>query len=100
MPVIVVTAKDAVEDRDRGLDVSAHDSLRKPFSLPDEASAEPPRTMRACWALRAGRVGRVQKSHVSDVEPTQDCSSGCSTSFATTGDDVPQTLEWISLVSP
>jgi two-component system, OmpR family, response regulator len=34
-PVLLVTAKDAVEDRVRGLDAGADDYLAKPFALPE-----------------------------------------------------------------
>ena len=34
-PVLMVTARDAVEDRVRGLDTGADDYLTKPFSLPE-----------------------------------------------------------------
>jgi two-component system OmpR family response regulator len=35
MPVLILTARDAVEDRVRGLDAGADDYLVKPFSLPE-----------------------------------------------------------------
>jgi two-component system OmpR family response regulator len=35
MPVLILTAKDAVEDRVRGLDAGADDYLMKPFALPE-----------------------------------------------------------------
>ncbi len=35
MPVLILTAKDAVEDRVRGLDAGADDYLVKPFALPE-----------------------------------------------------------------
>lgn len=35
MPVIILTARDGVEDRVRGLDLGADDYLTKPFSLPE-----------------------------------------------------------------
>src|SRR5262245_13161747 len=34
-PVLMVTARDAVQDRVRGLDTGADDYLTKPFSLPE-----------------------------------------------------------------
>jgi two-component system, OmpR family, response regulator len=35
MPVLVLTARDAIEDRVRGLDLGADDYMVKPFSLPE-----------------------------------------------------------------
>ena len=35
MPVLILTAKDAVDDRVRGLDAGADDYLVKPFALPE-----------------------------------------------------------------
>src|SRR4051812_6722437 len=35
VPVLFVTARDAVEDRVRGLDVGADDYLTKPFAFPE-----------------------------------------------------------------
>lgn len=35
VPVIILTARDAVEDRVRGLDLGADDYIAKPFSLPE-----------------------------------------------------------------
>ena len=50
-PVIVVTARDAIEDRIRGLDAGADDYLVKPFDI-DELAAR----MRAALRRSAGRA--------------------------------------------
>src|SRR5665213_2110517 len=50
LPVLIVTARDAVQDRVAGLDAGADDYLVKPFDL-DELAAR----MRAVLRRRAGR---------------------------------------------
>ncbi|OGT88833.1 MAG: DNA-binding response regulator [Gammaproteobacteria bacterium RIFOXYA12_FULL_61_12] len=50
LPVLILTARDAVEDRVRGLDLGADDYLIKPFDL-DELTAR----LRAIGRRRAGR---------------------------------------------
>ena len=35
MPVLVLTARDAVDDRVRGLDLGADDYMVKPFAMPE-----------------------------------------------------------------
>lgn len=54
IPVIVITARDAIADRIRGLDAGADDYLVKPFDL-DELSAR----MRAVQRRHAGRAEPV-----------------------------------------
>ena len=54
IPVLVVTARDAVADRITGLDAGADDYLVKPFDL-DELAAR----MRALWRRRSGRTDPV-----------------------------------------
>jgi DNA-binding response OmpR family regulator len=54
MPVLIVTARDAVKDRVAGLDAGADDYLVKPFDL-DELSAR----VRAVLRRRAGRAASV-----------------------------------------
>lgn len=52
VPVVIITARDAVSDRVSGLDAGADDYLVKPFDL-DELSAR----VRAVARRRAGRAG-------------------------------------------
>jgi two-component system response regulator QseB len=54
IPVVIVTARDAVTDRVAGLDAGADDYLVKPFDL-DELAAR----IRALLRRRAGRAGPV-----------------------------------------
>ncbi|MFA7095966.1 MAG: response regulator transcription factor [Gammaproteobacteria bacterium] len=51
MPVIILTARDGVEDRVKGLDLGADDYLVKPFSLPELEA-------RVRALLRRGQGGR------------------------------------------
>ena len=51
VPVLIITARDAVSDRIRGLDAGADDYLVKPFDL-DELAAR----LRALLRRRAGRA--------------------------------------------
>ncbi len=51
LPVVILTARDAVEDRVRGLDLGADDYLVKPFDL-DELKAR----LRAVTRRKAGRA--------------------------------------------
>lgn len=60
MPILMLTARDIVEDRVRGLDAGADDYLTKPFSFA-ELSAR-------MWALiRRGVVERPNELQVSDL---------------------------------
>jgi two-component system response regulator QseB len=61
VPVLIVTARDAVTDRIAGLDAGADDYLVKPFDL-DELSAR----IRAVMRRKAGRVDSTLK--VGDLE--------------------------------
>ena len=61
VPVLVVTARDAVEDRVAGLDAGADDYLVKPFDL-DELAAR----VRAVLRRRAGRAAALVR--VGDLE--------------------------------
>ncbi len=60
VPVLMLTARDAVSDRVRGLDVGADDYLVKPFSF-DELSA------RVRALIRRGAVERPSELRVSDL---------------------------------
>lgn len=64
IPVLVVTARDAVGDRVRGLDAGADDYLVKPFDL-DELAAR----IRALLRRRAGRTDPIIKVGTLDVNP-------------------------------
>lgn len=66
VPVLLLTAKDAVEDRVQGLDAGADDYLVKPFALPELLAR-----MRAL--LRRGKVEIPQKLKLADLE--LDCGS-------------------------
>jgi two-component system OmpR family response regulator len=60
VPVLMLTARDAIEDRVRGLDVGADDYLVKPFSF-DELSA------RVRALIRRGAVERPSELRVADL---------------------------------
>jgi two-component system OmpR family response regulator len=59
-PVLMVTARDAVEDRVRGLDLGADDYLAKPFSLPELLA-------RVRALIRRGPVERPVMVRVGDL---------------------------------
>ena len=61
IPVLLLTARDAIEDRVHGLDVGADDYLVKPFAFP-ELSA------RVRALLRRGSSEMTSKSRVADLE--------------------------------
>jgi DNA-binding response OmpR family regulator len=60
-PVLVLTARDAVEDRVRGLDSGADDYLVKPFALPELLA-------RIRALLRRGRPSEVLRLKAADLE--------------------------------
>ena len=62
VPVLIITARDAVADRIAGLDAGADDYLVKPFDL-DELLARVRALLRRAAAAPAGRARRV------DVRP-------------------------------
>ncbi len=65
-PVLILTARDAVEDRVKGLDSGANDYLIKPFSF-DELSAR----LRAMTRTSFGRISNVLQ--IADL--TLDCAT-------------------------
>src|SRR5881409_1653810 len=60
-PVLILTAKDTVHDRVRGLDSGADDYLVKPFALPELLA-------RIRALLRRGRTDQVLKLRQDDLE--------------------------------
>jgi DNA-binding response OmpR family regulator len=60
-PVIILTAKDAVEDRVQGLDCGADDYLIKPFAFPELLA-------RIRALLRRGRMDQILKLQHEDLE--------------------------------
>src|SRR5260221_5462269 len=63
VPVVIVTARDAVSDRVAGLDAGADDYLVKPFDL-DELSAR----IRAVMRRRSGRADSVIKLGALEID--------------------------------
>ncbi len=61
IPVLILTARDTVEDRVIGLDTGADDYLVKPFAFPELAA-------RIRALLRRGRVEQLSRLKVSDLE--------------------------------
>jgi len=64
IPVLILTARDAVADRVQGLDTGADDYLVKPFDL-DELSAR----VRALLRRKAGRAGPVIQIGALTINP-------------------------------
>jgi len=64
MPVLVITARDAVADRVKGLDAGADDYLVKPFDL-DELSAR----IRALLRRQAGRASPLIENGALSLNP-------------------------------
>lgn len=60
-PVLILTAKDTVEDRVHGLDLGADDYLVKPFAFPELIA-------RIRALLRRGRMDQVLKLQLDDLE--------------------------------
>ncbi len=70
IPVLILTARDTVQDRVVGLDTGADDYLVKPFAFPELAA-------RIRALLRRGRAEPVSRLRVSDLE--LDVSARCVT---------------------
>lgn len=64
VPVLIITARDAVSDRIRGLDAGADDYLVKPFDL-DELAAR----LRALLRRRAGRASPLIEHGTLTLDP-------------------------------
>jgi DNA-binding response OmpR family regulator len=60
-PVLILTAKDTIDDRVRGLDSGADDYLVKPFAVPELLA-------RIRALLRRGRPDQILKLHQDDLE--------------------------------
>lgn len=60
-PVLILTAKDSIEDRVTGLDTGADDYLVKPFAFPELLA-------RIRALLRRGRTDRISKQRLADLE--------------------------------
>jgi DNA-binding response OmpR family regulator len=60
-PVLLLTSRDTLEDRVRGLDIGADDYLVKPFAFPELLAR-----MRAL--LRRGKADAVQIQKIADLE--------------------------------
>jgi DNA-binding response OmpR family regulator len=60
-PILLLTSRDALEDRVRGLDVGADDYLVKPFAFPELLAR-----MRAL--LRRGKTDATQRLKIGDLE--------------------------------
>ncbi len=60
-PVLILTARDGIDDRVRGLDLGADDYLVKPFAIPEVLA-------RVRALLRRGRPSEVFRLKVADLE--------------------------------
>ncbi len=65
IPVLIITARDAVEDRIKGLDAGADDYVLKPFDM-----AELLARMRAVLRRKSGTSGPVMSNGVIFLDPT------------------------------
>ena len=64
IPVLIITARDAVSDRIAGLDSGADDYIVKPFDL-DELAAR----IRAVQRRHAGRAGHIMRAGAVTLDP-------------------------------
>ena len=67
-PVLLLTSRDAVEDRVRGLDIGADDYLVKPFAFPELLA-------RIRALLRRGKPAIDERFKLADLELDQGCRS-------------------------
>lgn len=65
MPVLIITARDAVEDRIKGLDAGADDYLLKPFEITELLAR-----MRAVLRRKGGAAGPVMSNGLISLDPT------------------------------
>jgi two-component system, OmpR family, response regulator len=65
VPVVIITARDGVEDRIRGLDAGADDYVLKPFEM-----AELLARMRAVLRRKGGAAGPLMGNGVISLDPT------------------------------
>ncbi len=65
MPVLIITARDAVEDRIKGLDAGADDYVLKPFEM-TELQAR----MRAVLRRKGGAAGPILSNGLISLDPT------------------------------
>lgn len=65
MPVLIITARDAVEDRIKGLDAGADDYVLKPFEM-----AELLARMRAVLRRKGGAAGPIMSNGLISLDPT------------------------------
>jgi two-component system, OmpR family, response regulator QseB len=69
MPIIMLTARDAVQDRIDGLDLGADDYLAKPFSVPELISR-----IRAVARRSAGFAESIWRVGELSIDPSRHCA--------------------------
>lgn len=65
MPVLIISARDAVEDRIKGLDAGADDYVLKPFEMTELLAR-----MRAVLRRKGGAAGPILSNGVISLDPT------------------------------